>query len=119
VGRGLRELLFSGFCDLNSPGTFPLIGMAILSLLEALVGRGLRELLFSGFGDLNFPGTFPLIGMAILSLLEALVGARSPGAPFCRFWGPELPRYIPPYRNGYFEPFGGPCGVDSSADFKA
>jgi hypothetical protein len=55
---------FSGFGDLNSPDTFPLIQMATFDLLGLLVGEASPGAPFSGFGDLNSPGTFPLIQMA-------------------------------------------------------
>jgi hypothetical protein len=119
VGKGLWGLLFSGFVDMNSVDTFPLIRMATF---EAFGGLGRGEVSgssFSAFGDLNFSDTFPLVQMATFELLETLLRERSPGAPFSGFGDLNSSDTFPLVQMPTLEPFGGPCGEDSSADFKA
>jgi hypothetical protein len=75
-------------------------------LLAALVREISPGASFLYFLDiLNASDTIPLIQMATFNPFGASVGRGSFGSFFFRFWWFELPRYIPPYTDGYFWAF--------------
>ena len=66
--------LFSGFRDLNSPDTFPLIQMATFKPFGGSGGGDFPGNSFSGFGDLNSPDTFPLVQIATFKAFRSSCG---------------------------------------------
>jgi hypothetical protein len=76
----------SGFGDLNSSDTFPLVQMLTFKPLEALVGKDSPGNSFSGFGDLNSPGTFPLEQMPTFEPSGDFGGGDLSGKVIFRFW---------------------------------
>ena len=54
-----------------------------------------------GFGCLNVLGTFSLVQIPTFDAFRSPCEGDHFGSSFFRFWWPELPRYIPPYTDGY------------------